>query len=151
MLSWLNWRFSIGLDVKPLTTGVELRPEGLYSGVFLEDDAGLSKGRRGGVKLFSSRSRLILTGAKVAGAELTGVKPPALTGVKPDVTGGVWVGVKPGVNPGANAPGGGAWSGESSIGMLFIFFSNSSFMDALRASEARMAGDSPRRLDGVFW
>lgn len=35
------------------------------------------------------------------------------------------------------------------MGMFFMFFSNSSFMDALSASVARMAGDSPRRLDGV--
>lgn len=76
--------------MKPLTTGVEPRPEGLYSGVFLEDDMGLSKGRRGGVKVFSSRSRLfMLTGVNDAGAVLTGVKPPALTGVKPEVIGGV--------------------------------------------------------------
>lgn len=60
------------------------------------------------------------------------------------------VGVKPGVNPGAKPEGGGGgWAGDSSMGIFFMFFSNSSFMDALRASEARMVGDSPRRLDGV--
>jgi len=95
---------------------------------------GLSYGRLGGVKPLSSRSRLfILTGVNVAGAALTGVNPPALTGVKPPVTGG----------------GGGGGAGESNMGIFFIPFSNSSFIDALRASEARMAGDSPRRLDGV--
>ena len=99
----------------------------------MAEDIGLSNGRRGGVKLRSSRSRLlIVTGVNVAGAALTGVKPPALTGVNPEVTG--W--------------GGGA--GESSMGMFFMPFSNSSFIiDPLRASEARIAGDSPRKLDGV--
>ena len=122
--------------MKPLTTGAELRADGRYSGVALAEDMGLSKGRRGGVKLLlSSRSRLlILTGAKVAGAALTGVNPPALTGVKPEETGC------------------GVGAGESNMGMFFILFSNSSFIiDALRASEARTAGDSARRLEGVCW
>jgi hypothetical protein len=51
---------------------------------------------------------------KVAGAALTGVKPPALTGVNPEVTGG----------------GGGCDAGESSIGMFFMLLSNSSFIEA---------------------
>jgi hypothetical protein len=121
--------------VKPLTTGAELRAEGRYSGVALAEDMGLSNGRRGGVKLLlSSRSRLlILTGANVAGAALTGVKPPALTGVKPEETGC------------------GVDAGESNMGIFLILFSNSSFIEALRASEARTAGDSPRRLEGVCW
>jgi hypothetical protein len=38
------------------------------------------------------------------------------------------------------------------MGMFFMPFSNSSFIiDVLRASEARTAGDSPRKLDGVCW
>ena len=121
--------------MKPLTTGAELSAEGRYSGVFLAEDIGLSKGRRGGVKLLlSSRSlRFILTGVKVAGAELTGVKPPALTGVKPEVIGA------------------GCGVGASSIGIFFMPFSNSSFIEELRASDARMAGDSPRKLEGVCW
>ena len=107
--------------------GTPPKAEGRYSGVFFEEESGLSNGRRGGVKLRSSRSRrLIVTGVNVAGAELTGVKPPALTGIKPeDVGGGV----------GCEGP------GESSIGMFFILFSNSSFIpgaviEALRAFEA---------------
>ena len=75
-----------------MTTGAELSPEGRYSGVALADERGLSKGRLVGVKLVSSRSRsrsrlAIGTGVKVAGAALTGVKPPALTGVNPDEIG----------------------------------------------------------------
>lgn len=79
-------------------------------------------------------------GVKVAGAAFTGVKPPALTGVKPEVTVGAAGGACCGVATGA-----------SSIGMFFMLFSYSSFIEALRASEALIAGDSPRRLDGVFW
>jgi hypothetical protein len=133
-LSWLNCLFNIGFDVKPLRTGAELRPDGLYSGVFLADDIGLSKGLRGGgVKLLlSSRSRRPKTGVKLAGVELTGVKPE-FTGVKPDVTGF-----------GFGATGG------SSIGIFFMPLSNSSFIIfVFNASDARIAGDSPRRLDGV--
>lgn len=33
--------------------------------------------------------------------------------------------------------------------MFFMPFSNSSFIEALSASEALMAGDSPLKLDGV--
>ena len=135
ILSWLNCRFS-GFEVYPFVTGAELRMEGRYSGVFLEEDIGLSIMRRGGVKLDSgSRSRrwlLMLIGVNVVGAALTGVKPPALTGVNPD-----------------DKTGGGVGAGASSIGIFFK--SSDSFIDALSASEARMAGDSSRRLEGVCW
>jgi len=104
MLSWLNCRFS-GFEVYPFATGAELRAEGRYSGVCLDEDKGLSPVRRGGVKLLSdSRSRrwlFRLTGVKVDGAALTGVKPTALTGVKPD-----------------DMVGGGVGAGGSSIGMF---------------------------------
>jgi hypothetical protein len=87
------------------------------------------------VKLLSdSRSRrwlFILTGVNVAGAALTGVKPPALTGVNPDDTGG-----------------GGVGAGASCTGVLL--YSLASLIDAFSASDARIAGESSRRLDGVF-
>lgn len=130
----------MGFDVKPLITGAELSPDGRYSGVALADDIGLSKCRLIGVKLLlSSRSLLtMLTGVNVAGAILTGVKPPALTGVNPDVTGG-----------GGGACG--ACDGESSMGISLKPLSDSVFSEPLSASEARTAGDDPpRRLDGVF-
>jgi hypothetical protein len=94
MLSWLSCRFN-GFEVYPFVTGAELRVDGLYSGVCFDEDKGLSPVRRGDVKLLSdSRSRrwlFRLTGVNVAGAALTGVKPPALTGVNPEemVGGGV--------------------------------------------------------------
>lgn len=110
----------MGLEVKPLTTGAEPSAEGAagrYSGVFLAEDIeemGVSKGRLEGVKLLSSRSRIcIATGVNVAGAALTGVKPPALTGVKPEVTGGGGGGAEMGVGM---AIGIGIAAGELSAG-----------------------------------
>lgn len=118
-----------------MTTAAELRAEGRYSGVFFAEFRGLSKARLGGVKLLLSSlsRRFIFTGVKVAGAALTGVNPPAFTGVNPEEIG----------------RGGGCGTGVSSIGIFFMPFSNSSFMDELSASCARMAGDSALRLDGV--
>ena len=88
VLSTLSCLFNNGLEVKPLTTGADPRAEGRYSGVFFAEDAGLSNTLLEGVKFLSSRSRRArVTGVKVAGAVLTGVKPPAFTAVKPEVTG----------------------------------------------------------------
>lgn len=121
--------------MKLFNTGAELRAEGLYSGVFLADDIGLSNGLRGvGVKVaLDSRSRrLLFTGVNDEGVELTAVKPPAFTGVKPDVACGFGT------------------TGVSNIGMFFMLFSNSSFITLVfKASDARIAGDSPLKLDGV--
>lgn len=119
----------------PFVTGAELSADGRYSGVCLDEDRGLSAVRRGDVKLPSdSRSRLwlfMLTGVNVAGTALTGVKPPALTGVNPD--------------DGAE---GGVGAGASSIGIFLKSWP--SLIDALSASDARIAGESSRKLDGVF-
>lgn len=90
-LSELNWRFiGFGIWPWPFVRGVEPRPEGRYSGVFLVEGYGLSTLRRGGVKLVSgSRSLLYpLIGVNTAGAEFMAVKPPAFTAVKPPDGGG---------------------------------------------------------------
>lgn len=100
----------------PATIGVEPRPDGRNSGVFFADDAGLSNRLRGGVKLLSSRSLRLETGVNIAGAELTGVKPPAFTAVNPDDVTGCDGGI-------VVAGGVGVAAGESRRGIFFRPFS----------------------------
>jgi len=106
------------------------RPDGRYSGVFLADGRGVPNCLGVALLLSEAGANARLTLVKPA---LTAVKPPELMAVKP-----------PDVGCGAGA------GLASVIGVSQSEFLAYPFIVACKASVAFLAGDSPRRLEGVW-